>query len=493
MDDQENSLSKERVFARLQSVDELPSMPQVMIMIRAISESPKSSAADLASVILKDQALTSKILRVANSAMYTGYSRQVSSVTQAVVLMGFQAVRSVAFGVMVLSMLRSIRSNKNFDFQRFWQESIRIAVAARMLAVLLGKDVPEEAFVAGFLCNLGELIIGQYFPDEYKKIEERVELWAERPDVEMRFLEVDHQEVGAWIAERWRFPKSLVDAIAHHHHPSLPGKTAKSEGLTEIVYVATWIANLSDEETTRTDQVEKIKNYAAIFLGLGHEKIDLLLQQYPDQVTSTINGMGEEENDPLKLSSAREEDGHIKEELPARELSSRLHTVQNQMAMLYEVASALREVENADEAYHVGLEGIFRAMQLERIILFNLDPEEKKLRGTIGFGMQYQRDVKELEFPPEPSTGALGKAFSEQRILNITDVRSAEFENIVSNREIVALKTSSFVVAPICAGSQSTAVLFADNQTSRRLVTEEEIRLLDMFIKQIELALARFV
>jgi len=488
-----SKLEKERILSRFKSVEDLPTMPQVMIMIRSISESPKSSAADLANVILKDTSLTSKILRVANSAMYTGYSRQISSVTQAVVLMGFQAVRSVAFGVMVLSMLKSIRSNKDFDFQSFWQKSVKIGVAARMLAVLLHKAVPEEAFVAGFLCDIGELLIGQYYPEEYKNIAEQVKHWTEQSDVETGILKVNHNEVGEWIADEWKFPKQLVEAIANHHHPTLPSQTQKSADLTDIVYVANWIANLSDREEEQAEQINKIKSFADIFLGLSPARVDILLERFPDQVDHALHGLGSGDDDTLEFADTIEEPALAeKPEIAAKDLTAKLRSVESQIAMLYEVSSALTEVEDANEAYQIGLEGIFRTMQLERIILFLVNPKDKTLEGIFGFGIPDQKDIRELKFPANNTGGVLGRSVAEQRIFNITDVRSKDFRELISGREVIALQTSSFVTVPIRVGQQATGVIFGDNQSSRKPVSEEEVRTLDLFVKQIELALARF-
>jgi HD-like signal output (HDOD) protein/putative methionine-R-sulfoxide reductase with GAF domain len=489
-----DSAVKRRFFEKLESVEELPSTPQVMVMIRNISESPKSSAADLANVILKDPSLTSKILRVANSAMYTGYARKISSVTQAVVLMGFHAVRSIAFGVMVQAMLRSIKNNKHFDYQKYWLESIKIAVASRMLAVLLGREVPEEAFIAGFLCNLGELIIGQYYPEEYKKIEGRVDTWTGRVDVEKEVLGFTHQDAGRWVAEEWNFPESLVEAIARHHQPAMPTQTRKPPSMTEIVYVANWIANLPEERKERVQHVKRVVNFGDIFLRLSSVRMDILLQRYPEQVENALKGLSLEEDDEGLdfLKTLVEEAPAAEPKAPEKAMSAKLSLMQNQMAMLHQVSSALTVVESASEAYQVGMEGIYRAIGLERVMLFLANPKTRMLEGAFGFGIGDQEQIRTLKFPAKRSGGALGKAYELQRVLNVTDVRAKKFQELVSGREIGSLKSSSFVVVPIQVAGQSVGVLFADNQKSRKPLSQEEVETLDLFVNQIELALGRF-
>jgi HD-like signal output (HDOD) protein len=494
MNDQEIALEKERIFARLRSVEDLPTMPQVMINIRTISESPKSSAADLANVILKDPALTSRVLRVANSAMYGGFSRQIASVTHAVVLMGFQAVRSVAFGVMVQSMLNRIRNNKDFDFQKFWIQSVKNGVAARMLAVLLGKEVPEEAFVAGFLCDIGQLIFGQYFPEEYRRIEEKLTNWADRSDMEMAIMKVDHQEIGKWMADRWKFPAPLVNAISQHHHPTLRDRSKQPVELADIVYVANWIANQPTDKKEHHQHVEKIKELADIYLNLSAKRIDILLERFPDQVMYTLRGLkvGHEEEAFDFAESAEMVPPTDQTPKPTDGLTAHLNRVLNQMAMLHEVSTALTEVKTASEVYQIGLEGIYRALGLERVILFAINPSNWMLEGVFGFGVRDQEEVRALKFSSDESGGALGKAVSRQRAFNITDLKSSEATELINPMEIKALSTHAFAVIPICAAHRVQGVVLADNPASGKPIAEEEFKGLDLFVKQIELALGRF-
>jgi HD-like signal output (HDOD) protein len=494
MNDQEISLKRERIFARLRSVEDLPTLPQVMVNLRTISESPRSSAADLSNVILKDPALTSRVLRVANSAMYGGFSRQIASVTHAVVLMGFQAVRSVAFGVMVQAMLNRIKNNKDFDFQKFWIQSVKNGVAARMLSVLLGKEIPEEAFVAGFLCDIGQLIIAQYFPEEYQLIEEKSPTWSDRSDIEFALLKVDHQEMGKWIADRWKFPAPLVTAIAQHHHPTLRDHSKQPVELSDIVYVANWISHQPTEKMELQRQIQKIKELSDIYLNLPTKRLDILLERFPEQVMYALKGLrvGQEE-EAFDFTDAMEEIPTTdKLQEPGNELSVKLHRMMNQMAMVHEVSAALTEVKSPSEVYQIGMEGIYRALGLERVILFLVNPSNWMLEGIFGFGVRDQEEIRAMKFSSDEPGGVLGKAATRQRTFNITDTRSKEALELISPLEVKILNTKAFAVIPICAIHRTQGVVFADNPTSGKPITEDEIKGLDLFVKQIELALGRF-
>jgi putative methionine-R-sulfoxide reductase with GAF domain len=260
------------------------------------------------------------------------------------------------------------------------------------------------------------------------------------------------------------------------------------------VYVANWIANLPEERKERVQHVKRVVNFGDIFLRLSSVRMDILLQRYPEQVENALKGLSLEEDDEGLdfLKTLVEEAPAAEPQAPDKAMSAKLSLMQNQMAMLHQVSSALTVVESASEAYQVGMEGIYRAIGLERVMLFLANPKTRMLEGAFGFGIGDQEQIRTLKFPAKRSGGALGKAYELQRVLNVTDVRAKKFQELVSGREIGSLKSSSFVVVPIQVAGQSVGVLFADNQKSRKPLSQEEVETLDLFVNQIELALGRF-
>ena len=196
----------------------LSALPTIVTQLIALVGDPRSSARQVARLISTDQALTAKILRVANSAFY-GFPRKIATVQLAIVVLGFNAVKNLALSVTVLKRFSSGTDHRLFDRQRFWQHAIGCGVAARVLARRFGGH-EGEAFVAGILHDIGKLILIEYAHDEFA---EALEL-AERDGIaiaeaEETVLGVTHAEVGGWLAERWNLPEPLAQSISCHHQP----------------------------------------------------------------------------------------------------------------------------------------------------------------------------------------------------------------------------------------------------------------------------------
>lgn len=201
---------------------DLPPLPAVVSRVMQTVNDPDTSADDLNRLISLDQSLSSKLLRIVNSAYY-GFPRRISTVTHAVVILGFNTVRNLVLGVSAFDVLSQRKGAVGLDRTRFWEHSVATAVAASILA---GKRKPrtrafiEEAFLTGLLHDVGGLFLDCYFPTQYA-----VTLaYAAREklpsvDAEKIVLGIDHAVVGQRMGEHWNFPQSLAATFGGHHNP----------------------------------------------------------------------------------------------------------------------------------------------------------------------------------------------------------------------------------------------------------------------------------
>ena len=223
---QSPELSQKR-SQRLRQITEkiigLPTLPTVVTQLISVVGDPASSARQIAQLVSTDQALTAKILKVANSAFY-GFSREIATVQLAIVVLGIEMVKNIGLSVAVLKRFSEGKEHRLFDRQRFWEHAIGCGVAARMLALKFkDRRIADEAFVAGVLHDIGKLILIEYFGDEFTEALELAESEGLAiGDAEEQVLGVSHADVGAWLAEKWNLPPNLVHAIAYHHRPFEP-------------------------------------------------------------------------------------------------------------------------------------------------------------------------------------------------------------------------------------------------------------------------------
>ncbi|MGE3962054.1 MAG: HDOD domain-containing protein [Dehalococcoidia bacterium] len=212
----------------LARVQELQPLPAVALRLMAMAEDRRFSAQDLAETVRVDQALTLKVLRLSNSAFF-GLPRRITSIREAIVLLGFREVRGLALSACVLDpLVRDALDHAGIDYDVFWKNSMVVAYFAQVLAVVEHVD-QDEAFTAGLVHNIGRLAMAQHRPEQLKAATlEARSTHATIHEVQRANLGYTDAELGAAIADSWAFPLPLVEAIAHHHRPpsELPDRRA---------------------------------------------------------------------------------------------------------------------------------------------------------------------------------------------------------------------------------------------------------------------------
>lgn len=230
-----NQFHSQKLRQTTEKIIGLPTLPTIVTQLITLVGDPSSSARQVSQLISTDQALTAKILKVANSAFY-GFPRKISTVQLAIVVLGFETVKNLSLSAAVLKRFSTGTELALFDRQRFWDHTIGCGVAGKMLARKLGYQIEGEAFVAGVLHDIGKLILIEYFP---KKFSNALDLAQKETltisDAEEQIFGVTHAELGAWLAEKWNLPNSLVETIAYHHRPC---EQENPEDLVLLIHLA---------------------------------------------------------------------------------------------------------------------------------------------------------------------------------------------------------------------------------------------------------------
>lgn len=201
----------------LTAIEALPPLPAVALRVMEVAQNPKSSASDLALVVSSDPGLSGRLLRVVNSAAYRR-AREITSVQDALVTLGFVQARNMAISGAIAGAYAPDALNALFRIEVFWRHSIAVAFKAAELA---GKsrrlDVPS-AFTAGILHNMGRLAM---FYADATALDQAIAACLSRDqsleELENELLGYDHAEVGGLLAARWKLPADIQDAIARHH------------------------------------------------------------------------------------------------------------------------------------------------------------------------------------------------------------------------------------------------------------------------------------
>lgn len=252
---------------------DLPTLPDVVAKVMQVVANPMSTAESLNQVISLDQALTFKVLRLANSAYY-GFPKEITHITQAVTILGFNSIRNLALSVSVHKMLFTDQAKGHFSHREFWKHCVAVAVCSRILARMLGYKSEENAFTAGLLHDIGKNVLDRTAHDEFSRAVDMSHAKA-RPlwECEQEVLGIDHAALGARLAETWNLSHDLRIAIERQHYPS---KEGAPDPLVAIVHAANQICRSlnfgSDGDAGPVD----VDGEVAVLLKLDKGVLELL-------------------------------------------------------------------------------------------------------------------------------------------------------------------------------------------------------------------------
>jgi putative nucleotidyltransferase with HDIG domain len=233
----------------IKNIRDLPSLPIVVMELLNSFEQADVSIGVLADKVSLDQALSAKTLRLANSSFY-GLSRKVTTIRQAIAILGFDSVRTLITAAAVTDNF-SGSEHATFDFKIFWRHSIGTALCAKMLARALRLN-EDYAFISGLLHDIGKLVLVTRFPQQYSDaIAHRAAHDCYMLEAERTVLGLDHTIVGRALAEYWKFPVLMQKAIAGHHAPDTQGLG----DIPSIVHIADAIVHALDLSGSDEDLV----------------------------------------------------------------------------------------------------------------------------------------------------------------------------------------------------------------------------------------------
>lgn len=223
---------KEQIVSKVSSFPTLPAMAGKLLNLL---NDPEIPGTEIGKVVQYDPALTANLMKAANS-VYLGVTTEVNSINEAVFRLGSKWIFQIAVSSLIYSNLRRPVTGYDLSGEDLWRHSIAVATMSDILSRQLNiKDV-GLAFTGGLLHDIGKIIMGEFitdkFDDIYKVVEDKNVSFEE---AEQEILGVDHAEIGALIAESWKFPVVLIDCIRYHHDPE---KMAEPKQAVDLVHIA---------------------------------------------------------------------------------------------------------------------------------------------------------------------------------------------------------------------------------------------------------------
>ena len=273
----------------IRRVEDLPTLPRVVLKITELVNNPKSSARDLASVITDDQVLTARLLKFVNSAFY-GFPQKISTATDAIVLLGFDAIRNLLLTTSMFDLFSDKNKGNELKREKLWDHSLGCAVAAKIIGDYMRYDNPEELFVSGLLHDIGKIVEMLFLPDDFARVVSIVEnkniLMLTAED---HVLGYTHADVGRLLAERWNLPSRLVNVIACHHQPGLAGRFSQEAA---IVHLADILCRAMNMGSGGDNKIPLLDKNAWETMQLKLNSVEPIMEEIENQFSDISSAIG---------------------------------------------------------------------------------------------------------------------------------------------------------------------------------------------------------
>lgn len=221
-------------------LDELPTLPSIVYELSQIISDPMSSTSDVEKIMQNDQSMTTKVLRLVNSAYYA-IPGGVSNLGRAIAYIGFDTVHQLVLSASIISALKT-NDSAGFDMTQFWTHSVGVGIASETIAKTVQHPIPADLFTCGLVHDMGKVALCSIDKNLLDEITKK----AKDEDISYSEAEIaldipSHTKIGHLLAEKWRLPQQ-IQAVARHHHQekanSRSGISADLNKIVDIVYLA---------------------------------------------------------------------------------------------------------------------------------------------------------------------------------------------------------------------------------------------------------------
>lgn len=268
--------------ASLNNID-LPSLPTIFYRITNVINNPRSSSKDVADIVSLDTSLSTRLLRIVNSAFY-GFASKIDTISRAVVLVGTKQITALALGIQIVNTFKHI-PGEFINMESFWKHSVSCGIAARTIARYKNMPNSERMFIGGLLHDIGRLIIYNFKPVHAREViylARKDEIFLN--DAEKCLLGIRHTEIGRNLLKRWKLPVSIENLAAYHHAPL----SAHPPLEPAIICMADIIVNAIETGSSGEKLVHGINPNTWDMIGLSSSMFPVVIRQIDRQLAEII-------------------------------------------------------------------------------------------------------------------------------------------------------------------------------------------------------------
>ena len=376
----------------------LPTLPSVVAQLLELTQDVDADAGTIARVIEADQALTARLLRIVNTSSFH-FKTPITTVSRAVTVLGFKAVRCMALGMGVAKVLPKNGKNDAFPLHEFWKHALACAVCAEGLASRSPHGIDkDEAFVAGLLHDIGKVVFVTCFGSEYANVVARAkENNLPLIEAERAALSTDHCNAGKWLCERWGLPKVFTDAVWLHHQPSeFTSGSGINTQMIQMVQVADTMARQLMIGVSGNDQFDAVDERQLADVGVTLQAAAEIRQKLCKQVEERAAIIDLDISAAeLYLESLQKANTELSRmSLKAEEQNARLERRVRRFRTLHEMNAVIGPNQSEDDVLRVLGHSLRDGFEIGSGMVFVVEVGARRLHGTFWKSGSVQQDIE---------------------------------------------------------------------------------------------------
>jgi len=505
------------LLRRIRHKGDFPSFSRNVMEINkkaSVSRANMASASELANVILNDYSLTNKLLRLVNSAFYGQFAGTITTVSRAVVILGFEQVRTVASALLVFEHLQS--STHSEELKEEALQSFVSGMVAKDLADRLGFEKSEEAFICSMVHHLGRHLVLCYFPEEHEQIESRMASKGVSEAVAVRsVLGLSYEELGMGVARTWSFPDRIVQSM----RPLPAGKPGTPKTDVEMLQNLSGFANdlIEAAIASNGEGNKRVEDVLARFEGhfpMTDKQLGRLLSKVRERVAqfSDILNVNLEQSRlmrrlrdgtvPAGEGVAPGPDGGTG--LPPRDF---MDTSELEVSSAYTAQGAapdrqsilingIQDITNTilgefdlNDVLTMIMETMYRGLELQSVFLCVRDGNRSIMRARMGFGKDVDEISRAFQFSIEPNTrDVFGLAVVQGKDIHISDAGDPRIRKRVPDWYYHFVADPAFALFPVLVGKRPFGMFFLGRDRVGEIFDEKSLNYLRTLRNQAILA-----
>jgi eukaryotic-like serine/threonine-protein kinase len=514
----ETSGTIEFLLRRMERQHDFPALSQSVRRINAVSHAGNENVNQIAGIVVKDFALTNKILKVVNSARYYRFSGHIGTVSRAVVVLGIQAIRSL---VASLIFFEHLRDKAHADYLRILVSTALFrATLAQHVAVEIDREEAEEYFLSGMLNDLGRMLVAFYLPEEARAVEQLATLEGRDPVVAQHsVLGVSFEKIGMEVARLWNFPRTLVDSMKRWEDDQKPINRTERKRLVNA-FTADVMQAMIDWEPDTSPVTPALVDRCAAALRLDPKRIPELIRKAVDDFLEMAESLATDiprafVKKLLVLAAMSESQAHAPDVAPglaglektailddegtrpANTGTPRMRVADASpdaetllMDGLQEVTNMLVGGQSVPEIFNVVLETMYRAIGFQRVVLALKDNRTGDICARLSFGDADEAFMRGFRFSAVYSVDVFHGALKNAADIYVADATGEQIQPDLPEWYKRISRAGSFLLFPLVIHNHPLGLIYADHPKPRGLdIDKKRLNLLKALRNQILLGL----